>query len=151
MAKIKVLKEHPLFRDFTDREIALVSQVIGEKTVAKETALYLEGTPGDSLILVRSGTIELRRHGPMGDEVLGRLGAGEVLGGLSLVGPGPRPCTAWTVEPVEVLTLAAEDFQVLLGREPTASAKLVMALVRDLSLHLREEVALLARGARGLA
>ena len=71
---------------------------------------------------------------PRGDElVLSVLGAGEVLGELSVIDQGPRSATAEALGDVELLAVAAADVRALLEDQPT----LLLAAAAELAGTVR--------------
>lgn len=97
---------------------------------AAETQLCTQGKPGDRCYLILSGEVEVRRD--LGGEVtrVARLGAGELVGQLSLVDGSPRAASVVVVTPVTALVLSRDVFESL------------RAAHSPLALHFQRQVAL---------
>ena len=102
--RIQELARVNRFRDFTDEEIALVTDVARYLTVPEHWALMVEQQPADKAYLILSGEVSVRRHG----EEVARLGAGEVIGEMALVNHKLRSATVVADTPLEVLHFTGE-------------------------------------------
>ena len=144
MAKIKPLKECPLFKDFSDKEIALVSQIVSEKKIPGGTPLFVEGMMGDTLFIVKQGTVKITRNVPgLGEVGLGEYMDGEYFGEMALVDGGTRAVSARTAEDTELLTIDREDFQKLKKKEPAVAVQLVIAIARGLGAKTQKNLGLM--------
>lgn len=80
--------------------------------------LWKEGDPGDSVILLREGTMEVVNQPPEGHEVILRaLEAGAVVGELATDGT-QRSATVRALTPCRILRVPAPEFRDLLRRRP---------------------------------
>lgn len=144
MAKIKPLKECPLFKDFNDKEIALVSQIVSEKKIPGGTPLFVEGMMGDTLFIVKQGTVKISRNVTgLGEVGLGEYVDGEYFGEMALVDGGTRAVSARTVEDTELLTIDREDFQKLRKKEPAVAVQLAVAIARGLGMKTQKNLGLI--------
>src|SRR5690606_16805499 len=106
---------------------------MSEVTLARGDTLFHEGDPGDRLYVVTDGKVKLQRTSPDGREnMLAVLGAGELIGELSLFDPGPRTATAVAVTEVRLLGLGHSDLQPWLSARPQVAAALLRAVARRL-------------------
>ena len=138
MAKIKPLKECPLFKNFSDKEIAVLSQIVSEKKIPAGTPLYIEGMIGETLFIIKKGSVQTSRNIPgVGERELAAIKSGEYFGEMSLLAGGTREVSARTVEETEFLTIDREDFQELLKTEALIALRLVMALALNLAEKTR--------------
>jgi CRP/FNR family cyclic AMP-dependent transcriptional regulator len=113
-ARIQELARVNRFGDFTDEEIALVTEVARYLTVPENWALMVEQQPADKAYLILSGEVSVRRHG----EEVARLGAGEVIGEMALVNHKLRSATVIADSPLEVLHFTAETVADLNAKIP---------------------------------
>ncbi|XXF81434.1 cyclic nucleotide-binding domain-containing protein [Myxococcaceae bacterium GXIMD 01537] len=133
------LKSCPLFKDFTPTGIGIFAGVAVPRAFPKGTPLFVEGKPGESLLIVGEGTVRLSAKNPAGEEIsLGEVGAGEPLGELALVQKGDRLCTATAVTDVSALEIRHADFQKLMAQKPQACIKLLMGIVTYFGQKARE-------------
>ncbi|MEO3752636.1 Crp/Fnr family transcriptional regulator [Streptomyces sp. B6B3] len=128
-----VLRRAPLFAALDDEQAAELRASMAEVTLARGDTLFHEGDPGDRLYVVTEGKVKLQRTSPDGREnMLAVLGAGELIGELSLFDPGPRTATAIAVTEVRLLGLGHPDLQPWLKMRPEVGAALLRAVARRL-------------------
>ena len=104
----------------------------GEQVVA-------EGTPGDALYLVLSGTVTVVKQ----KRFLATLAAGEFFGEMSLVEPAPRSASVIAADSAFLFRLPYFEFQNMLESDPRAFTSVFVAIVRVLSERLRRSNELL--------
>jgi NADH dehydrogenase len=80
--------------------------------------VFDEGDAGDSLFMIISGQVEVRKRFGEEDRVVGMLGPGEYFGEMALLGRDPRSATARALTALDVLVLPASDFSALAGSLP---------------------------------
>jgi NADH dehydrogenase len=73
--------------------------------------VFREGDRGDWFYIVLNGEVEVRQ----GDQVLRRLGPGEVFGEIALVSDRPRSASVHTLTAVTLLAVDRDAFQTLFG------------------------------------
>jgi CRP-like cAMP-binding protein len=138
MAKIKPLKECPLFKSFSDKEIAVISRIVSEKRIPAGTPLYIEGMIGETLFIIKKGSVQTSRNIPgVGETPLAAIQSGEYFGEMALLAEGPREVSARTVEETDFLTIDREDFQEFLKTDALIALRLVQALALSLSEKTR--------------
>ncbi len=143
MTAFEVLQRSPLFRGFSEAGLRIFAGVAREGALPAGGAVFVEGAVGESLFLVKSGTVRLTVRGPDGERELGRLGAGEHLGAMALLARSVRLVTAVAVTPCEVLELTHDDFSRLQPEKPQACLKLAMAIAADLAARMADNRELL--------
>jgi CRP/FNR family transcriptional regulator len=144
MAKIKPLKDCKLFRDFADKEIALISQIVSEKKIPEGTPIFVEGMLGDTLFIIRKGLVRISRNIPeVGEMELGIIENGGFFGEMALVDGGSRAVSARTLKETELLTIDREDFLKLIKKETAVAMQLVMAIAQGVTEKTRQNLALI--------
>lgn len=139
--KIDLLGRLPLLENCTKKELAEIASIMVEAERAEGTHLTREGQEGGLMFVIVEGTADVvTGEGAGGDrrKVIGHLEAGDVVGELSLIDGETRSASVVATSPVHVLEIARDDFQKLVHRSP----KFVMALLRSLSIRVREIEAL---------
>jgi CRP-like cAMP-binding protein len=127
------LRTAPLFSALDDDAAAALRASMIEVRLAKGDVLFTEGEPGEKLFLIESGKIKLGHTAPDGREsLIAVLGAGEMLGELSLFDPGPRTATAVAVTQTKVLAMGHEALLPWLVGRPDLAVSLLAALARRL-------------------
>src|SRR5918996_5450664 len=139
MARVKTLRDHPLFADLSDAELAVIASVADEKRLPEGTTVFLESMPGESMFIVKMGRVRISKKVAGADRVLLTLGPNEVFGEMALFDGGPRGATARVAEPSEVLIIKRSDIAALAETQPRAVLKLVLAVGRSFASRLREQ------------
>ncbi len=99
------------------------------------SAVFREGSPGDSLHIVMEGSIRIAVLSPGGEEVtIALLGPGEFVGDLALLDGRPRSASAIALQPAKTLVVTRSDFTRWLSQRPQAA----LALLETLSLRVRQ-------------
>ncbi|MDR1799778.1 MAG: Crp/Fnr family transcriptional regulator [Bifidobacteriaceae bacterium] len=107
----------------------------------KGQILFREGDEGEKFYLIQTGRVKLGRSSPDGREnLLAILGAGEMLGEVTLFDPGPRTATATAVVPTDLLELSHGSMVEWLDRHPEA-AKLILAALANRLRRTNENLA----------
>src|SRR5215217_8366045 len=110
-----------------DRQ-ALADVVDAIKLNSAET-LFHAGEPGDSLYIVRSGSIELYIKDTVGQKIVLTISeAGDLFGELSLLDSGPRTATAVALSETELLMLDRDDLLLLFEKRPDAALNMLAAM-----------------------
>jgi CRP/FNR family transcriptional regulator, cyclic AMP receptor protein len=95
--------------------------------------LFQEGERAEHVLIVRSGSVKVASYTEDGKEImLAVRGPGELLGELSAIDGEPRSAGASALSPVEVLSVAAEDFRTFLEMRPRVATTLLQMLSRKL-------------------
>ena len=104
------------------------------RKIARDAVLMYEGDPGDRVIVLLAGRVKVTTTGEDGQETLLSIrGPGEILGELSFLDDQPRFSTVTTLEPVEILAIAAAVF----GRYPEERPRVALVILRTLSARFR--------------
>src|SRR2546423_7731686 len=111
----------------------LVSVSHRRRYVAGEV-LFHEDDAADSMHVIQRGRVAVLVHNTLGQQLTYLvMGAGELLGELSLLMPGGRrSATAQALEPTETLVVGRRDFERLLREHPAVNE----VLLRLLTAHV---------------
>lgn len=91
--------------------------------------LFQAGEPGDSLFIVRSGSIELFIKDTVGQKIVLTIAEqGRLFGELSLLDSGPRTATAVALSETELLVLDRDDLLLLFQKRPDAALSMLAAM-----------------------
>jgi uncharacterized membrane protein len=117
--------------DDADR-VALAAQ-LDEVTLPAGHMLFKTGEPGDSLLIIRSGEVEVFFNNDTGERIpLETVHAGDVIGELSLLDGGPRTASAVVTQDMDGLLLDRGDLEQFLNLRPSAGLDLLAAMGRRL-------------------
>jgi malate dehydrogenase (oxaloacetate-decarboxylating)(NADP+) len=121
---VRALDHCEAFATLTDEERATILALAEELAVATGERVFEEGSEGESLYVVLTGGIVLRRSG----HVVVQLGPGEFFGEMSLFNRYVRVAEACATEPTTMLELRRHDLQPLVLRQEPAALKLVQRI-----------------------
>ena len=111
-----------------DDRLELANVVDAVKLNAGET-LFHAGEPGESLFIVRSGSIELFIKDTAGQKIVLTIAEeGSLFGELSLLDSGPRTATAIALSDTELLVLDRDDLLLLFQKRPDAALNMLAAM-----------------------
>jgi CRP-like cAMP-binding protein/Fe-S-cluster-containing hydrogenase component 2/thioredoxin reductase len=85
----------------------------------KGRVLFSEGEEGDSLHLIRRGSVLVRKKIGDHDVVLNYVAAGNYVGEMALVSGEPRNATVAAAADCETIRIERDDFERLMDRHPT--------------------------------
>jgi putative two-component system response regulator len=108
---------------------ALAERARPQRYDAGET-VFEEGSPGDSMHLVREGALEVRRTEGIERYVLARLAPGHAFGELAVLDRTPRTATVVAVTASETVQIGAEDLDAVLAEHPAAVRSMLGVLAR---------------------
>jgi predicted acylesterase/phospholipase RssA/CRP-like cAMP-binding protein len=80
--------------------------------------LVEQGDVADNVYVIESGTVTASKSTPQGEVVVGTVGAGQVIGEVTVVAGGRRTATLRAFGPVEVLEIDRSDFETWLNANP---------------------------------
>jgi CRP/FNR family transcriptional regulator, cyclic AMP receptor protein len=115
-----------LLKDEDRCELATVVDAIKLNT---GEILFNAGDPGESLFVVRSGSIELYIKDTAGQKIVLTIAEeGSLFGELSLLDSGPRTATAIALNDSELLVLDRDDLLLLFQKRPDAALNMLAAM-----------------------
>ena len=130
MGKITYVKKCPLFKEFTDKEIAVIAALMEERSYNLNSFIFEQGQSVAAFYLIKKGRIKLSRNTPgVENHPLLILQPGQFFGELSLIYSIPKVYEAKALENVELLVLTKEKFQLLSKKAPSVALKLLNQLV----------------------
>jgi len=135
---VEALAKAPLFREFTETGLKIFASIAVEKAIPAGSPIFVQNMVGESLFVVKSGTVKLTRKSEDGERELATVGAGEHLGELALLGKTVRLVSAVAATQCEVLEITQRDFVRLQPQKPQACLKLALAIAGALAGKLAE-------------
>ena len=107
-----------VFQECTDAELRAVDAIGTEVQIPAGTQMMREGSAGLQAMIILAGSVEVSRSGSH----LAELGAGAIVGEMSLLDGSPRTATVTAKTQVRALVLNAGEFNELLRLAPSAGA-----------------------------
>lgn len=125
---VPLLERVDLFAGLPDDVLRGIAAIVRGEQVEAGKALFEEGDPGDAYYVVYSGAVEILK----GEDKLAVRRTGDGFGEMALIDDAPRSATAVATEDCQLVTVAREDFQKLLGDD-----SLPLRMMQVLSRALR--------------
>jgi CRP/FNR family transcriptional regulator, cyclic AMP receptor protein len=128
---IELLGRVPLLSGLSAAELERVAQVAVPRSFPRGSRVFHEGDASDACYIIRSGEVRVTREHSDGRAIaLATLGPGEIVGELAMLDGEVRSASVEALSDAELLAVAARDMRGLLERNPSITAKLVVALTR---------------------
>jgi len=139
---ISQAKDSPLLSELTDEELIVLGSLMEPSIYNRGDIILEQDTPGDSLLLIVDGRVEVfRKTTPgkdsVGERLLAVIGKGESVGEMALLDGVPRSATVLAIDAVSVLTLTSDSYEVMRDKHPQLAIKLTLGIFRILSRRLR--------------
>jgi CRP/FNR family transcriptional regulator len=144
------LRQVPLFRDLDASTLEALWPRFRERRLRKGEVLFRAGEPGEEMFLIRTGTVIVSKPvtGRV-EQVLSRLGAGEVFGEMSLLGDEPRRSATIQAETdVTLVSLDRESLNRFIESSPRDAAKFFQQMLKVAFKRLRDSSDLVAEVTR---
>jgi CRP-like cAMP-binding protein len=138
MTVIEALQKSTLFREFSETGLKIFAAIATEKSIPAGAPLFAENMVGESMFIVKSGTVRIVSRDSGNDRALAILGAGEHLGELALLARSVRLVSAVAETPCELVEISQRDFYRLQPQKPQACLKLALAIAADLARKMAE-------------
>ena len=122
--KVDLLRNVPLFSQLSQRQLNAVAKHVDEVQLRKGAVLAKQGAQGMEAIIIVDGRARVETDGT----ILAELGAGDVVGEMSVIDGKPRSATVIAETPVNLLVLHRRDFVSLLETVPGLQRKLLVTL-----------------------
>jgi len=138
MTVLELLQRSTLFKDFSETGLKIFATIAAEKSVPAGAPLFAENMVGESLFIVKTGTVRIVQRDGSGERELAVLGSGDHLGELALLAKSVRLVSAVAATPCEVVEISQRDFYRLQPQKPQACLKLALAIASDLADRISE-------------
>jgi CRP-like cAMP-binding protein len=132
-AKVELLSNVPLFASCSKRDLRRIAALVDEIDVPEGRVLTRQGEPGWECFVIAEGQAKVTVRG----SGTASLGAGDVVGEMSLLDQGPRSATVTANSDMHLLVLTSRSFSALINQVPLV-ARRIMA---ELAGRLRESEA----------
>lgn len=126
---LAALRSTQVFGGLDPTDLGELATVCVPRSFRRDQYLMYQGDPGDHLVVVVDGLVKITVTSDRGDEmVLATLGAGEVLGELSVIDQGPRSASVVAVRRTTTLVVTRTALITAMQHSPA----LLDALLRTL-------------------
>ncbi len=132
------LADSPLFKGMNKDDIGNLEKIFSVRRIAEGKTIFIENMPGESLYLIKQGTVRISRMLAEGDEqVLIVLGPDDVFGEMAVLDGGKRSATARIAEDAVLYGLTRKDFETLAHADPKLGLAFALNIVRIFSSRVR--------------
>jgi CRP/FNR family cyclic AMP-dependent transcriptional regulator len=133
--ELDTLAKLSLFNGLTSEQLAKVRGLLQCKRSPTRAEIITVEHPGEIVYIILEGTVKIYVMRPDGTEViLAILGAGEIVGEMSLVDSFERSASVITLEPCTFLLMGRATFWTSLKEMPTMASNLINILSRRVRL-----------------
>jgi CRP/FNR family transcriptional regulator, cyclic AMP receptor protein len=133
------IKNSTMLQGLSDQELGKLAGFCEMREMAEGTTVFIENMPGESLFLVKKGTIRVSRMFAEGDEqTLVVLGPEDIFGEMAVIDGLPRSATARVAENAELISLNRKSLEQLCRDDAALALKLVKNIVKVFSQRVRE-------------
>jgi CRP-like cAMP-binding protein len=123
------LRKHPIFCDLDSEALDQLCRYAKHATLKRGAAIYAKGDPGNSLVVVISGTVKISVSSADGrSAILNLIGPGEIVGEVAVLDGQARTadCTANTN--CEILIIDRREFLPFVRSQPALAMKFIELL-----------------------
>ena len=147
---IAFLRQVPLFANMAEAPLLVLWPRLRERRLRKAEVLFREGESGEEVFLIRSGTVVVSKHvSGRVEQVLSRLGAGELFGEMSVFGDEhTRTATIQAETETTLLSLDRKNLNEFIEANPRDAARFFQQLVQVLIKRLGQSSALVSEVTR---
>lgn len=133
------LKKIALFKELTDTELELVTNLIEIKTYENGSYLFYENNPRKNLFIIYEGEVELFKRTPFGEEKrLAFFSRYDFLGEGALLDDSPHSTNARTLLESTIFVLTREKFLGLIEDYGSIAVKIFAHVARVISRRMRQ-------------
>jgi CRP-like cAMP-binding protein len=138
MEKVALIQQVPLFHGLEETDLNKLSEIAIEKKFVAGSQIFAEGEKGDSLYVIKYGTIRVMKHGKQGEEEVARMSNGQHFGEMAIIDNDTRSATVDTLELTELIQISREDLKNLLAQDHALGHRVYEAFCKYLCYRLRQ-------------
>lgn len=128
-SKLEILRKHPMFCDLEPEALDQLCRYAKHTTLKRGATIVSKGDPGNSLIVVNSGTVKISITSPDGrSAILNLIGPGEIFGEVALLDGRARTADATANTNCEIYVIDRRDFIPFVRSQPALAMKLIELL-----------------------
>jgi len=133
---IDLLKKAAIFSSLSKPNLQKLAELLTVREYPTGANIFSEGDAGESVMLIASGVVEIVKKSSTGEDdiLLAERGTGEIFGEMALIENSPRFADARAKSVVSLFVLQKNDFEHLLGENPSVT----MEIMGTLSSKLRQ-------------
>jgi CRP/FNR family cyclic AMP-dependent transcriptional regulator len=133
------IKNSVMLQCLSDEDLAKLAGFCEMREMSENTTVFIENMPGESLFLIKKGTVRISKMFAEGDEkTLVVLGPEDIFGEMAVIDGLPRSATARVAEDAELISVKKKDLERLCSEDAALALKIVSNIVRVFSKRVRE-------------
>ena len=133
------IKNSTMLQGLSEEDLGRLAAVCEMRDMGEGTTVFIENMPGESLFLVKKGTIRISKMFEEGDEkTLIVLGPEDVFGEMAVIDGLPRSATARVAEDAQLLSLKKKSLEQLCKEDAALALKVINNIVKVFSKRVRE-------------
>lgn len=133
------IKGSVMLQGLTNDDLEVLASFCESRDMSEGTTVFIENMPGESLFLIKKGSIRISKMLAEGDEkTLVVLGLEDVFGEMAIIDGLPRSATARVAEDVELISLRKSEFEKLCQAHADLALKIVINITGIFSKRVRE-------------
>ena len=114
------IKSSVLLKGFSDQDLSKFAGFCEMREMGEGTTVFIENMPGESLFLVKKGTIRISKMFAEGDEkTLVVLGPEDIFGEMAVIDGLPRTAPARVADDAELISVKKKDLERLCREDPS--------------------------------
>ena len=134
------LEAFSLFAGLKPEHLIKIGTIAEEVTYKKNEVLFLEGDPGDAIMLIEDGSVRISKDIPnVGEEALAILKIGSFFGEMNFITGNPRTADARANERCQVLKVNTDKFKELFDENKDLAISVMWALSKILAERLHQQ------------
>ena len=135
--RIEKLKNIPVFRELSRKEILEVDLLLHERTYEKDEIIFEEGDAGHGIFVIVSGKVRAKSSHKLIEVAVPEFGPGDLLGELALFDEAPRAATAVAMERTLTVALFQAEFSSLIAKNKNIGVKVLLEISKTMSRRTR--------------
>jgi len=137
MTDVAFLLEYPIYREFVPEDIEVLSNICEEIKFKNNEKIFAEGDFGDSMFIIKKGTVKIYKETLKRKKQIALLSDGEFFGEMALIESAPRSATAIAGGETVLIKLSMDTFKLLKTNYPATGFKVVDVLLKFMSQRIR--------------
>lgn len=135
---ITSLKNIPLFKSLTKRDITGLLNLVHERTYVTGENIFYQGDPGIGLYLIREGEVLISRESDNGSKIqLAVFQKGDFFGELALIDNDKRSASAIANTDTKLSVIFKPDLDEFIEKYPKKGIKILHGIAEITALRLR--------------
>lgn len=138
MPDVSYLTKYGPFKALDGNDLTALGSMGEDKTAKKDELVFDEDSKGDSMYIIKSGSVKILKKVKNQENTIAVLNAGEFFGEMALLDGLPRSAAVRATGNCELFMLSLEGYQKLRREKPHTALKLMDVIIKVLSNRLRQ-------------